>query len=187
MLSLVVARARNGAIGKDNLIPWHAPEDLAFFQRETTGGAIIMGRKTWESLPFKPLKNRLNCVVSSDKSLTEHVFATPEAALAFARAQSILAQRHAPQAAFPLAQSDGPQRTDPSAAQALALPDQGTERQKCRVRCLDQSGDGKERQKRRLLQKHCRLSRRPKRRMNFLANVVGSKCSSVSAARWPPT
>ncbi|WP_054008020.1 dihydrofolate reductase [Cypionkella psychrotolerans] len=86
MLSLVVARARNGAIGKDNLIPWHAPEDLAFFQRETTGGAIIMGRKTWESLPFKPLKNRLNCVVSSDKSLTEHVFATPEAALTFARA-----------------------------------------------------------------------------------------------------
>jgi dihydrofolate reductase len=87
MLSLVVARARNGAIGKDNLIPWHAPEDLAFFQRETTGGAIIMGRRTWESLPFKPLKNRLNCVVSSDASLTEHVFATPEAALAFAHAR----------------------------------------------------------------------------------------------------
>ena len=87
MLSLVVARARNGAIGKDNLIPWHAPEDLAFFQRETTGGAIIMGRKTWESLPFKPLKNRLNCVVSSDPTLTEHVFATPKAALDFTRAQ----------------------------------------------------------------------------------------------------
>jgi len=46
-----------------------------------------MGRKTWESLPFKPLKNRLNCVVSSDTGLTEHVFATPEGALAFARAQ----------------------------------------------------------------------------------------------------
>ncbi|GLS86910.1 dihydrofolate reductase [Cypionkella aquatica] len=87
MLSLIVARARNGAIGKDNQIPWHAPEDLAFFQRETTGGAIIMGRKTWESLPFKPLKNRLNCVVSSDPTLAEHVFATPEAALDFAHAQ----------------------------------------------------------------------------------------------------
>ena len=87
MLSLVVARARNGAIGKDNQIPWHAPEDLAFFQRETTGGAIIMGRKTWESLPFKPLKNRLNCVISSDPSLAEHVFTTPEAALDFARAR----------------------------------------------------------------------------------------------------
>ncbi|MDB5660044.1 MAG: dihydrofolate reductase [Cypionkella sp.] len=87
MLSLVVARARNGAIGKDNLIPWYAPEDLALFKRETTGGALIMGRKTWQSLPFKPLKNRLNCVVSSDSALTEHVFATPESALSFARAQ----------------------------------------------------------------------------------------------------
>lgn len=87
MLSLIVARARNGAIGKNNLIPWHAPEDLAFFQRETTGGAIIMGRKTWQSLPFKPLKNRLNCVISSDPTLTEHVFTTPEAALQFARSQ----------------------------------------------------------------------------------------------------
>ena len=44
MISLVVARAQNGAIGKGNMIPWHAPEDLAFFQRETMGGAVIMGR-----------------------------------------------------------------------------------------------------------------------------------------------
>lgn len=65
MLSLVVARDRNGAIGKAGGIPWHAPEDLAFFQRETTGGAIIMGRNTWDSLPYKPLKNRLNLVVTS--------------------------------------------------------------------------------------------------------------------------
>ena len=65
MLSLVVARDRNGAIGKAGGIPWHAPEDLAFFQRETTGGAIIMGRNTWESLPYKPLKSRMNLVVTS--------------------------------------------------------------------------------------------------------------------------
>lgn len=65
MLSLIVARARNGAIGRGNTIPWHAPEDLAFFQRETTGGAILMGRNTWDSLPFKPLKNRLNIVITS--------------------------------------------------------------------------------------------------------------------------
>ena len=64
MISLIVGRARNGAIGRDGDIPWHVPEDLKFFQRETMGGAIIMGRKTWESLPFKPLKNRLNVVVS---------------------------------------------------------------------------------------------------------------------------
>jgi len=87
MLSLIVARARNGAIGKDNTIPWHAPEDLAFFQRETTGGAIVMGRKTWESLPFKPLKGRLNIVVSSDATLTDHVFPDVRHAVDFAHAQ----------------------------------------------------------------------------------------------------
>ncbi len=65
MLSLIVARARNGAIGRGGTIPWHAPEDLAFFQRETLGGAIIMGRKTWESLPRRPLPRRLNVVVTS--------------------------------------------------------------------------------------------------------------------------
>ena len=65
MITLIVGRDRNGAIGKDNDIPWYAPEDLSFFKRETLGGAIVMGRNTWESLPFKPLKNRLNIVVSS--------------------------------------------------------------------------------------------------------------------------
>lgn len=81
MLTLIAARARNGAIGKDGGIPWHIPEDLAMFQRETTGGALIMGRLTWESLPVKPLKNRLNCVISRDAGLAEHVFADLDAAL----------------------------------------------------------------------------------------------------------
>lgn len=85
MISLVVARAQNGAIGKGNTIPWHAPEDLAFFQRETMGGAVIMGRNTWESLPFKPLKNRLNIVVSRDKTLHETVVASVDAAIELAR------------------------------------------------------------------------------------------------------
>ena len=86
MLTLVVARAKNGAIGKGNEIPWHAPEDLAAFQRETTGGAVIMGRRTWESLPFKPLKNRLNIVVTRDAGLTDHTAPTPGAAIEIARA-----------------------------------------------------------------------------------------------------
>jgi dihydrofolate reductase len=81
MLTLIAARDRNGAIGKDNDIPWRAPEDLAFFQRETTGGAVIMGRRTWESLPVKPLKNRLNLVVSSDPDIAEQVFSSPEKAV----------------------------------------------------------------------------------------------------------
>lgn len=74
MISLVVARARNGAIGKEGEIPWFAPEDLRMFQRETTGGALIMGRKTWLSLPTRPLKGRMNCVISRDSGLAEHVF-----------------------------------------------------------------------------------------------------------------
>lgn len=87
MITLIVARARNGAIGKDNEIPWEAPEDLAFFQRETIGGAMIMGRKTWDSLPYKPLKGRLNIVVSSQAVEAEHVCTSVEAALALAYAK----------------------------------------------------------------------------------------------------
>lgn len=87
MITLIAARDRNGAIGKDNTIPWDAPEDLKFFMRETMGGAVIMGRHTWDSLPFKPLKNRLNIVVSSQGVDQEHVFATVEEAIAFARAE----------------------------------------------------------------------------------------------------
>lgn len=87
MISLVVARDRNGAIGKDNTIPWHAPEDLKFFQRETLGGAIIMGRNTWDSLPFKPLKNRLNIVVTSQGCEAEYCAASVEEAVALAQCE----------------------------------------------------------------------------------------------------
>ncbi len=87
MITLIAARARNGAIGKDNTIPWHAPEDLKFFQRETYGGAIIMGRNTWDSLPFKPLKNRLNLVITSKGCGAEHEFTSLEAAVQFAQDQ----------------------------------------------------------------------------------------------------
>ncbi len=65
MLSVIVARARGGAIGRAGMIPWHAPEDLAAFQRETVGGALIMGRRTWESLPRRPLPRRLNLIVTA--------------------------------------------------------------------------------------------------------------------------
>jgi dihydrofolate reductase len=67
-LNLIYARARNGVIGKDNQLPWHLPEDLAHFKRTTLGCPVIMGRKTWDSLPpkFRPLPGRLNIVVSRD-------------------------------------------------------------------------------------------------------------------------
>lgn len=73
MISLIVGRDKNGAIGKGNTIPWFAPEDLKFFKRETLGGAIIMGRNTWDSLPFKPLKDRLNIVVTSQGCDAEQI------------------------------------------------------------------------------------------------------------------
>lgn len=87
MISLIVARDKNGAIGRGNDIPWHLPEDLKFFMRETMGGAVIMGRNTWESLPVKPLKNRLNIVVSTKGVDHDHVFATLEEAIDFARSE----------------------------------------------------------------------------------------------------
>lgn len=87
MITLIVARAHNGAIGRDNDIPWFAPEDLKFFQRETMGGAIIMGRNTWDSLPFKPLKNRLNIVVTSKGVGAEHEVTSVEDAIELARKQ----------------------------------------------------------------------------------------------------
>lgn len=90
MITLIVARARNGAIGKDNDIPWHAPEDLKAFQRETFGGAVIMGRNTWDSLPFKPLKSRLNIVVSSNPEAAELVVPSIEAAIALARREGYM-------------------------------------------------------------------------------------------------
>lgn len=86
MLTLIAARARNGAIGKEGDIPWHAPEDLAMFQRETLGGALIMGRRTWQSLPVKPLKGRMNIVVSRETGLAETVVDSVDAALQAAHA-----------------------------------------------------------------------------------------------------
>lgn len=65
-LHLIFARARNGVIGVNNQLPWHLPEDLAHFKRTTLGCPVIMGRKTWDSLPpkFRPLPGRLNVVVT---------------------------------------------------------------------------------------------------------------------------
>ena len=65
-LKLIYACARNGVIGANNQLPWHLPEDLAHFKRTTLGCPVIMGRKTWASLPaqFRPLPGRQNIVVT---------------------------------------------------------------------------------------------------------------------------
>jgi dihydrofolate reductase len=66
-LTLIVARARNGVIGRDNQLPWHLPEDLRYFKRTTMGAPVIMGRKTHESIG-RPLPGRRNLVVTRDAS-----------------------------------------------------------------------------------------------------------------------
>jgi dihydrofolate reductase len=65
-LGLIYARARNGVIGRDGALPWHLPEDLAHFKALTQGCPVVMGRKTWDSLPprFRPLPGRRNIVVT---------------------------------------------------------------------------------------------------------------------------
>jgi dihydrofolate reductase len=73
-LHLIFAKARNGVIGKDNALPWHLPEDMAHFKRVTMGCPVIMGRKTWDSLParFRPLPGRVNVVVTRQSSWSEN-------------------------------------------------------------------------------------------------------------------
>jgi dihydrofolate reductase len=65
ILAAVVAVAKNGVIGRDGDLPWRIPSDLKRFKETTLGKPVIMGRKTWESLPRKPLPGRANYVVSA--------------------------------------------------------------------------------------------------------------------------
>ena len=64
MITLILAVAANGVIGRDGAIPWHIPEDLKRFKALTLGKTVVMGRKTWDSLPRKPLPGRRNIVVT---------------------------------------------------------------------------------------------------------------------------
>jgi dihydrofolate reductase len=65
---MVWAQARGGVIGRDGVLPWHLPEDLALFRELTMGSTVVMGRRTWESLPerFRPLPGRTNVVLTTD-------------------------------------------------------------------------------------------------------------------------
>ena len=75
LYSIIIASCLNGGIGYDNTIPWNIKEEIKLFKKITTGyidntkvNAIIMGRNTWNSLPDKPLRNRLNIVITTDKN-----------------------------------------------------------------------------------------------------------------------
>jgi dihydrofolate reductase len=89
-ISLVLAMASNGVIGVEGRIPWRIPEDMKHFKAVTMGKPIVMGRKTWDSFPKKPLPGRANIVITRDRgwrgegavsvhSLDEAVVRAPDA------------------------------------------------------------------------------------------------------------
>lgn len=82
-INMIFARAANGVIGNNNTMPWHLPEDMAHFKRLTQGWPVIMGRKTWDSLPprFRPLPGRTNIVITRQPDWKENG-AEPAASLA---------------------------------------------------------------------------------------------------------
>ena len=95
-IHLIYARAANGVIGINNQLPWHLPEDMAFFKQKTAGGTVIMGRKTWDSLPprFRPLPGRHNVVVTRQADwqpdpASEHVTVAGDIARALDAARAI--------------------------------------------------------------------------------------------------
>lgn len=67
MITMIAAAAENNALGKDNELVWHLPDDFKRFKKLTTGHHIIMGRKTWESFP-SPLPNRTHVVITRNTS-----------------------------------------------------------------------------------------------------------------------
>jgi dihydrofolate reductase len=84
MISLIFAQSRNGIIGRDGGLPWHISSDLKRFKELTMGKPVVMGRKTWDSLPRKPLPGRVNIVVTRQTGLQAEgavVVQTPDEAL----------------------------------------------------------------------------------------------------------
>lgn len=86
MIIGIAAVDRKGAIGKGGKLPWHYSADMKFFRETTTGHAVVMGRKTWLTIG-KPLKNRLNIVLSRDTDIEPQesliVFSDIESVLSF--------------------------------------------------------------------------------------------------------
>jgi dihydrofolate reductase len=66
VVALIVAVAENGVIGRDGALPWRIPEDMKWFKARTMGKPCVMGRKTWESFPKRPLPGRTNIVITRD-------------------------------------------------------------------------------------------------------------------------
>ena len=91
-LSVIVAAAENGVIGRNNALPWHLSEDLRYFKRVTMGKPIVMGRKTFESIG-RPLPGRTNIVISRNPCYSAegvHVVSTLDAALELAESVALI-------------------------------------------------------------------------------------------------
>lgn len=90
MIGLIWAQSANGVIGRDGTMPWHVPEDMKHFRSLTAGATVIMGRRTWESLPprFRPLPGRRNLVLSR----TQQSGAVKEGAETFSSLSAALAE-----------------------------------------------------------------------------------------------
>ncbi len=105
-IGLVWAQARDGVIGLDGVMPWHVPEDLAHFKRITLGRPVIMGRRTWDSLParFRPLEGRRNIVITRQESWSSpgaEVCSSIEDALAVALAGRSMREGDPPEGESP--------------------------------------------------------------------------------------
>ena len=88
-IALIFAAANNNCIGKNGMLPWHIPEDLAHFKKLTENKTVLMGRKTWESLPekYRPLPNRTNIVITRQND-----YALPEGVLRYDSVDTALAK-----------------------------------------------------------------------------------------------
>ena len=106
MIGLIWAQAANGVIGRDNAIPWHVPEDMKRFRELTAGAAVLMGRRTWESLPprFRPLPGRRNLVLTRSTTWTaEGAETVPDLAAALVGDLWVMGGADVYAAALPLA------------------------------------------------------------------------------------
>ena len=107
ILSLVLAVSRNGVIGRDGGLPWHISSDLKRFKAITMGKPVIMGRRTWESLPKRPLPGRRNIVVTRQ---TQWRADGAEAVTSLDAALALVGERdHHPAARLEVAQERGRQ------------------------------------------------------------------------------
>ncbi len=89
-ISMIAAMTQDRVIGKDNDMPWHLPDDLQFFKKNTLGKPVVMGRKTFESIGCRPLPNRPNFVISlqTDLDYSVPVLASIEEAINAAKADN---------------------------------------------------------------------------------------------------